>query len=114
MGCCASAPKPCAMTWSATARATPRLRNTRATRHRRTPPQRTPTQRNHAMRPPARNAMTEHGQASAAGGGAGPGLRLHPWSWLFVLLAQLRSFAVPLLALLLFGRGDAQWMQWEL
>src|SRR5690606_7994867 len=55
---------------------------------------------------------------SAAGGGAGPGpgpgLRLHPWSWLFVLLAQLRSFAVPLLALLLFGRGDAQWMQWEL
>jgi putative membrane protein len=31
--------------------------------------------------------------------------RLHPWSWLFVLLAQLREFALPLLALLVFGRG---------
>ena len=42
-----------------------------------------------------------------------PQLRLHPWSWLFVLLAQLRSVALPLLALLLFGRGDG-WQQWEL
>jgi putative membrane protein len=32
--------------------------------------------------------------------------RLHPWSWLFVLLQQLRQFIVPLLALLVFGRGD--------
>ncbi len=32
--------------------------------------------------------------------------RLHPLSWLFVLLAQLKQFIVPLLALLLFGRGD--------
>ncbi|RPE79823.1 PH domain-containing protein [Vulcaniibacterium tengchongense] len=32
--------------------------------------------------------------------------RLHPMSWLFVLLQQLRQFIVPLLALLLFGRGD--------
>jgi len=40
--------------------------------------------------------------------------RLHPWSWLFVLLAQLKSFALPLVALLLFGsRGDDFW-QWEL
>ena len=31
--------------------------------------------------------------------------RLHPWSWLFVLLAQLREFALPLIALLVFGRG---------
>jgi membrane protein YdbS with pleckstrin-like domain len=31
--------------------------------------------------------------------------RLHPWSWLFVLLAQLKEFAIPLLALLFFGRG---------
>ncbi|MCB1554260.1 MAG: PH domain-containing protein [Xanthomonadales bacterium] len=31
--------------------------------------------------------------------------RLHPWSWLFVLLAQLRQFAVPLIVLLFFGRG---------
>lgn len=33
--------------------------------------------------------------------------RLHPWSWLFVLLQQLRQFIVPLVALLVFGgRGD--------
>lgn len=32
--------------------------------------------------------------------------RLHPMSWLFVLLAQLRQFIVPLLALLVFGQGD--------
>jgi putative membrane protein len=31
--------------------------------------------------------------------------RLHPLSWLFVLLAQLRQFALPLIALLFFGRG---------
>ncbi len=29
--------------------------------------------------------------------------RLHPWSWLFVLVQQLRQFVVPLLALLVFG-----------
>ncbi len=32
--------------------------------------------------------------------------RLHPWSWLFVLLQQLRQFIVPLLVLLFLGRGD--------
>jgi putative membrane protein len=32
--------------------------------------------------------------------------RLHPLSWLFVLLQQLRQFALPLLILLLTGRGD--------
>lgn len=38
--------------------------------------------------------------------------RLHPLSWLFQLLAQLRSYALPLIALLLFGRrGGAEW--WE-
>ena len=42
--------------------------------------------------PPADNADTER--------------RLHPMSWLFVLLAQLRQFIVPLLALLVFGQGD--------
>lgn len=31
--------------------------------------------------------------------------RLHPLSWLFVLLQQLRSFAIPLLVLLVTGRG---------
>jgi len=33
--------------------------------------------------------------------------RLHPMSWLFVLLAQLRQFIVPLLALLVLGRRGA-------
>ncbi|MEN1941362.1 PH domain-containing protein [Luteimonas sp. MJ174] len=32
--------------------------------------------------------------------------RLHPWSWLFVLLQQLRQFIVPLLVLVFLGRGD--------
>lgn len=31
--------------------------------------------------------------------------RLHPLSWLFVLLQQLRSFAIPLVVLLFTGRG---------
>ena len=40
--------------------------------------------------------------------------RLHPWSWLFVLLQQLRQFIVPLVVLLFAGRrGDSEgW--WEL
>ncbi len=37
-------------------------------------------------------------------------LRLHPLSWLFTLLTQLRSAVFPLVVLLIFGRG--QW--WEL
>lgn len=32
--------------------------------------------------------------------------RLHPMSWLFVLLQQLKQFVVPLIALVFFGRGD--------
>lgn len=32
--------------------------------------------------------------------------RLHPMSWLFVLLQQLKQFIVPLVALLVFGRGN--------
>ncbi|HVI60451.1 MAG TPA: PH domain-containing protein [Luteimonas sp.] len=32
--------------------------------------------------------------------------RLHPMSWLFVLLQQLRQFVVPLLVLVFLGRGD--------
>ncbi len=36
-----------------------------------------------------------------------PDERLHPWSWLFVMLMQLRQFLLPLVALLVFGgRGD--------
>ena len=36
---------------------------------------------------------------------ASPERRLHPWSWLFVLLQQLRQFVVPLVAAFFFG-GD--------
>ena len=32
--------------------------------------------------------------------------RLHPMSWLFVLVAQLKQFIVPLIALFVFGRRD--------
>ena len=39
--------------------------------------------------------------------------RLHPWSWLFAVIAQLQSFALPLVALLLFGGGD-RWQFWGL
>ena len=39
--------------------------------------------------------------------GDGQGNRLNPWSWLFVLLMQLRHYLLPLVALLVFGqRGD--------
>lgn len=31
--------------------------------------------------------------------------RLHPWSWLFVLLQQLKQFLLPLLVLVVFGGG---------
>lgn len=54
-------------------------------------------------------ASSEHAPASLTG--ATHERRLHPLSWLFVLLAQLREFAVPLIVLLLAGgRGD----RWEL
>jgi putative membrane protein len=44
--------------------------------------------------------------------GAGHERRLHPLSWLFVLLQQLREFALPLIALLFFGRGGNEWWEW--
>ncbi|MBD8527481.1 PH domain-containing protein [Pseudoxanthomonas sp. CAU 1598] len=37
--------------------------------------------------------------------------RLHPWSWLFVLIEQLKSFVLPLLLLWLFGRGG-DWQEY--
>lgn len=37
--------------------------------------------------------------------------RLHPWSWLFTLIAFLRQFLLPLLALLIFG-GGGRWWEW--
>ncbi|KAA2284779.1 PH domain-containing protein [Arenimonas fontis] len=39
--------------------------------------------------------------------------RLHPLSWLFVLIQQLKQFALPLLVLLFTGRGNA-WELWGL
>jgi putative membrane protein len=36
--------------------------------------------------------------------------RLHAWSWLFVLLTNLRHVALPAIVLLVFGRGET----WEL
>lgn len=39
--------------------------------------------------------------------GADAERRLHPMSWLFVLLQQLKQFIVPLIALLVFGQGDS-------
>jgi putative membrane protein len=37
---------------------------------------------------------------------APPEQRLHPLSWLFVLVQQLKQFLIPILVLLVFGRGD--------
>ncbi len=48
--------------------------------------------------------------SSEPGIGAPVERRLHPWSWLFVLLTNLRHIALPAIALLVFGRGEA----WEL
>lgn len=56
-----------------------------------------------ATRLPARWTVT-----TEAAAGATPDQRLHPLSWLFVLVAQLRQFIVPLLALVVFGQRDDQ------
>ena len=47
--------------------------------------------------------MTMYSEASSAG----VEHRLHPLSWLFTLLTQLRQFALPLLVLLFTGRGNS-------
>ncbi|MET0289455.1 MAG: PH domain-containing protein [Pseudoxanthomonas sp.] len=39
--------------------------------------------------------------------------RLHPWSWLFVLLQQLKQFIVPLGALLIFGGRTDRDEPWQ-
>ena len=50
---------------------------------------------------------TEPGPPRApADGPSGEVRRLHPMSWLFVLLQQLKQFVVPLLVLVFLGRGD--------
>src|SRR3546814_1904972 len=50
---------------------------------------------------------TEPAPPASAGAGPEDGQvhRLHPMSWLFVLLQQLRQFVVPLLVLVFLGRG---------
>jgi putative membrane protein len=50
--------------------------------------------------------------AATAALGAGRERRLHPLSWLFVLLASLREFALPLIALLFFGRSGGETWEW--
>ncbi|MFZ5635408.1 MAG: PH domain-containing protein [Pseudomonadota bacterium] len=50
--------------------------------------------------------MTTPEPAVAADIASQPEHRLHPMSWLFVLIQQLRQFILPLLALFLYGRGD--------
>ena len=46
-------------------------------------------------------------------GQGGAERRLHPWSWLFVLIQQLKSFALPILVLLFGGRNNS-WELWGL
>jgi len=54
--------------------------------------------------------MTTPSEPLAAGA---PERRLHPLSWLFVLIQQLKQFALPLLVLLFTGRGNS-WELWGL
>ena len=51
-------------------------------------------------------------QVPVDGGNPASEQRLHPWSWLFVLLQQLRQFIVPLLVLVFAGRrgGSDGWL----
>ena len=57
--------------------------------------------------PPAdREPQGDPATAATRASPADAGQRLHPMSWLFVLLQQLRQFIVPLLALVVFGQGD--------
>jgi len=44
--------------------------------------------------------------AATVGSDFVPTLRLHPLSWLFTLVASIRQFIVPLIAILLFGARD--------
>lgn len=55
---------------------------------------------------PGPGAAAPEPAAPTAAEAASAERRLHPMSWLFVLLQQLKQFIVPLIALLVFGRGD--------
>ncbi len=50
--------------------------------------------------------MTTPESAIATDAATQPERRLHPMSWLFVLIQQLKQFILPILALFVFGRGD--------
>lgn len=52
---------------------------------------------------PPPDAQAESAKATL---GADRERRLHPWSWLFALLGSLRELALPLVALLFFGRSQ--------
>lgn len=58
------------------------------------------------MSAPEPAAATAPSPPVAPHGEAALDRRLHPMSWLFVLIQQLKQFVVPLIALLVFGRGD--------
>lgn len=57
------------------------------------------------MNPPEPSAATLQAEA---------GMRLHPMSWLFELIAQLRHFLLPLVALFVFGGGGDRNELWPL
>lgn len=63
---------------------------------------------------PDTSAAVPPAGGDAARLGAGAERRLHPLSWIFVLLGQLKGFAVPLVALLVFGRDQDRWQWWGL
>jgi putative membrane protein len=54
--------------------------------------------------------MTTPSEGVVAGGDE---RRLHPWSWLFVLIQQLKSFALPIVVVLFTGRFNS-WELWGL
>lgn len=54
---------------------------------------------------------SERPQPPAEGGTLRPERRLHPWSWLFVLIEQLKGFVLPLFLLWFFGRGG-DWQEY--
>ena len=60
--------------------------------------------RPHPMPEPDQRSGAEAASATPADTPA-PDRRLHPLSWLFVLLQQLKQFLVPIVVLVLFGRG---------
>lgn len=65
------------------------------------------------MTTPSETVATPSEASAQVALGAGRERRLHPLSWLFVLLEQLRQFALPLIALLFFGgRGSGQAWEW--